>query len=215
LWALWTFVVDSKVQSRNSHAPFSIADPRAVYHEVRARATLTPSTPCLARWQSIVRRQRSPESRVGRTSLRNGTQSRAVRRPRVARSVVVPRFDCTHPPRMANFCGSKSACRLAFRVSSIPHWELGSAATGNRAASREGAGAEWLSQMSTTGDATSRHHWVRSGEGCTLLLCDGLVRLGTWMESTTYCLSGKEGFKAACTADMGEGLVGMAADGML
>jgi hypothetical protein len=153
--------------------------------------------------------QRSPASRVGRPSLRNGTQSRAVRRPRVARSVVVPRFDCSHPPRMANFCGSKSTCRLAFRVSSIPHWELGSAAIGNRAASREGAGAEWLSQMSTTGEMRLV---AISGfaleKGCTLLLCDGLVRPGTWMESTTYCLSGKEGFKAACAQRYGGGGVG-------
>lgn len=159
---------------------------------------------------------RSPASRVGRPSLRNGTQSRAVRRPHMGRSEVVPRFACSHPPRMAHFL--RAASRLADSHSGSAQFRigrLGSATIGNRAASKEGAGAEWLSRCRQEVNATCRPQRIRSEEGCTLLLCDRPVRPGTWMESTTYCLSGKEGFKVACTADMGEGLVGMAANGML
>lgn len=161
--------MDIKLQSRNSldsHAPFSIADPRALYHEVRTRATLTPSTPCLARWQSIVRRQRSPASRVGRPSLRNGTQSRAVRRPHMARSEVVPRFACSHPPRMANFCGQQ--VDLQTRIQG-QLFRMQQSATGPPR--KKGPALNGSPRCRQQVNATCRHQRVRSEEGCTLLLC--------------------------------------------
>lgn len=110
----------------------------------------------------------------------------------------------------------RAASRLAFRVSSIPHWAawLCNNRQPGRLA-RKGPALNGSPKCRQQVSATCRHQRVRSEEGCTLLLCDRPVRPGTWMESTTYCLSGKEGFKAACTADMGEGLVGMAGNGML
>lgn len=87
------------------------------------------------------------------------------------------------------FASSKSTCRLAFRVSSIPHWAAW--LCNNRQPGRLGRKGPVLNgspKCRQQVNATCRHQRLRSEEGCTLLLCDRPVRPGTWMESTTYLL---------------------------